>query len=103
MKTFLSALLLSALFLARPAFAEDEPTGSEETVTAAEERSAAFRAVKGAETESVPGGALLIGAYLALWALVLGYVLRLGRLTRGVEADVAGLREALKTVDDDVR
>src|SRR5690606_8570770 len=99
MKTFLAALLLSALFLAGPALAEDEPAGSEETVTAAEERSAAFRAVKGAETENVPGGALLVGAYLALWALVLGYVLRLGKLTRGVQADVASLREALKSVD----
>jgi hypothetical protein len=103
MKALLSALFLSALFLARPASAD---TGSgepaEEAVSAAEERSAAFRAVTGPDTESVPGGALLIGAYLALWALALGYLYRLGSIARGVEADVASLREALDRVDDDV-
>jgi CcmD family protein len=105
MKALLSALVLAALFSARPASADDAPEASagEEEVSAAEERSTAFRAVTGPETEDVPGGALLIGAYLAIWALTLGYLFRLGRIARGIESDVADLRETLKRVDDDVR
>jgi hypothetical protein len=101
MKALLSALFLAALLFARPASADTvsgEPP--DDAVSAAEERSAAFRAVTGPETESVPGGALLIGAYLALWALAFGYLYRLGSLARGIEADVASLRETLDRVDD---
>lgn len=97
----LSALLLASILVARPAAAE-EPA-SEDAPSAVEERSAAFRAVSGPETESVSGGPLLIGAYLALWGLTLGYLLRLGKIARGIEADVESLRQALQKVDDDVR
>jgi hypothetical protein len=105
MKALFSVLLLAVLFFPRPTWAV--PEGDEgapgEEVSAAEERSTAFRAVTGAETESVPGGGLLVGAYLALWALALGYLVRLGSIARGIEADVASLRETLDRATDDVR
>ena len=111
MKKTLSAFILVSALLFAPlaacfvpgASAETEPPASDERVSAAEERATAFRAVKGADTESVPGGALLIAAYLVLWALALGYLLRLGKLSRAIEADVRSLREAVDRADQDVR
>jgi hypothetical protein len=105
MKALFPVMLLAALIVSRPAWAEPEgdPPAPSEELSAAEERSTAFRAVTGPETEGVPGGALLVGAYLALWVLAFGYLLRLGSIARGVEADVASLREAIDRASDDVR
>lgn len=62
----------------------------------AEDRAAAFRAVEGAEVESVDGGALMVAAYGTILVLLLGYVLYLARLQAGTSAEVARLAAALK-------
>lgn len=63
---------------------------------AAESRSAAFRAVEGAVVEDVPGGPLLIGAYGAIFALVLGYVIYLGRMHAGLRQDLERLTKIVE-------
>jgi hypothetical protein len=66
-----------------------------EPESAAESRSATFQAVRGAVGEDVPGGPLLVAAYGAVLALVLGYVLYLGSLTAGASRDLERLEKSL--------
>ena len=60
-----------------------------------EERSTSFQAVQGAVKEDVPGGPLLVGAYALIWLGVLAYVVRLVRLQRRAESDLARLEQLL--------
>jgi hypothetical protein len=62
----------------------------------AEDRAAAFRAVEGAEVESVDGGALMVAAYGTILVLLLGYVLYLARLQAGTSAELARISAAVK-------
>ena len=73
-----------------------DPEAVEAAGDAAESRSATFQAVTGGQGEDVPGGPLLVAAYGAVLALVLGYVLYLGRLTAGASRDLDRLEGALK-------
>ena len=93
MTTFRAALV--ALLLAFPcvALAQGEPDP-------AEERSQAFEAATGAQTENVPGGTLMVVAYGAVFLLVLGYTVSLGfrqaKTQREIEllrGDLAAARE----------
>lgn len=61
-----------------------------------EDRAASFRAVDGAVSEDVPGGALLVGAYGAVLVLLLGYVLWLGSLQAGANREITRLAAALE-------
>jgi len=61
----------------------------------AESRSATFQAVTGAVGEDVPGGPLLVAAYGAVLAMVLGYVLYLGSLTAGASRDLERLEKTI--------
>jgi hypothetical protein len=88
MKRCLVSLALALALSAGVAHAQD---GSP-----AEDRAAAFRAVEGAEVESVDGGALMVAAYGTILVLLLGYVLYLARLQAGTSAEVARLAAALK-------
>jgi len=82
------------------AHADDiDPAAVEDVRDAAESRSATFQAVSGGQGEDVPGGPLLVAAYGAVLALVLGYVLYLGRLTAGASRDLDRLENALKSKD----
>lgn len=63
--------------------------------TPAESRAAAFRAVRGGQGEDVPGGPLLVAAYGAVLALVLGYVVYLGRLSAGASLELDRLEREL--------
>ncbi|GAB4206310.1 MAG: hypothetical protein OHK0013_22880 [Sandaracinaceae bacterium] len=63
--------------------------------SAAESRSATFQAVSGAVSEDVPGGPLLVAAYGAVLALVIGYVLYLGSLTAGASRDLERLEKTI--------
>ena len=76
-----------------------DPAAVEDARDAAESRSATFQAVSGGQGEDVPGGPLLVAAYGAVLALVLGYVLHLGRLTAGASRDLDRLETALKSKD----
>lgn len=94
----LAALLwLGGATLSPLVHADDvDPEAVEAAEDAAESRSAAFQAVSGGQGEDVPGGPLLVAAYGAVLALVLGYVLHLGRLTAGASRDLDRLESALK-------
>lgn len=59
-------------------------------------RSATFQAAQGAQTEDIPGGALLIAAYGIIWLLVLGFVGSLGVRHAQTQRELARLREDLK-------
>ncbi len=88
-------LALTLSFAAAPlAFAQDQEPDAEAT-DPEEERATEFRAVEGPVTEDVPGGALLITAYAAIWILVFGYVFRLGRMSARTAADVRRLERSL--------
>jgi len=89
-------LLVSVSSGVAPAAAQDP---EEETTSAGdpqEDRASAFRAVRGAEAEQVPGGALLIGAYGAIFVLLLVYVWRLGRLHAANAEQLDGLARTLE-------
>ena len=64
------------------------------------DRAATFQRVEGPVTEDVPGGALLVGAYGAAWALIRLYVLRLGALQSRVARDVERLERSLASTRD---
>ncbi|MEM9069617.1 MAG: hypothetical protein AAGE52_13980 [Myxococcota bacterium] len=81
-------------------FAQDQPAADIPAADNAEsERASAFRAVRGAQAEQVPGGNLVVGAYGAAWVLVLGYFWHLGRLHRSNQEELARLSEMLKDAD----
>lgn len=81
-----------ALTFAPVAFAQEADPGADP----AEARSQAFRAVTGPVTEDVPGGALLVAAYVVIFLLLLLYVVRLVRLQNSTDAEVARLSRALE-------
>jgi len=93
MRALIAAMVLGcAMFFTPMAGAEtpsDEPdAGAEgsggETAAedAAEERAAQFVGVRGPEAESVPGGALLLGAYAIVWLLLFLFLMRMRGLQR---------------------
>lgn len=82
-RTWLWALYAWAVTL--PVLAED----------AEESRSAAFRAVEGAQTEDVPGGTLMIVAYMTALVLLVGYIARLGMMQRRTSTEVERLAALL--------
>lgn len=93
-----AALLSGAIVLvgvggaAAPALAQQ----GMEAEDPAESRSTAFRAVSGPQTEDVPGGALLVGAYALVWILMLAFVVRLGFLHARTAREIEVLRRRLE-------
>lgn len=61
----------------------------------ADDRAQSFQAVSGAVQEDVPGGPLMLAAYAAVWIVVFGYVFRINRLQRGVEANLERLERSI--------
>ena len=61
----------------------------------ADDRAASFQAVTGGTQEDVAGGPLMLLAYAAVWVVVFGYVYRINRLQRGVEANVERLERSI--------
>jgi CcmD family protein len=61
----------------------------------ADDRAASFQAVSGGTQEDVAGGPLMLLAYAAVWLVVFGYVYRINRLQRGVEANVERLERSI--------
>jgi CcmD family protein len=60
-----------------------------------DDRAASFQAVSGGTKEDVAGGPLMLLAYAAVWIIVFGYVYRINRLQRGVEANVERLERSI--------
>jgi len=79
---------------------EDAPAAEEAAESAAEERSMAFEASEGAQTENIPGGGLMIAAYGVVWLLVLGYVVSLGYRQARTSDDIERLRRDLGVAEE---
>jgi CcmD family protein len=95
---FIRALVVSvALVCVAPVSvsAQDDPEYSSDELS-----DDGFRAAEGSSADSVPGGPLMIAAYMALWLLVGGYVLRLARRHREVQSEYAAIRKAVEDIDD---
>ena len=95
LRTLALAIALFFVVPPAPAFSQDDAEYSADELDAD-----GFRAVEGSPTDDVPGGTLLIGAYLALWVLVGGYLVRLSRRHAAVQEEYASLRRALEDIDD---
>jgi hypothetical protein len=92
----LRALALAfGLALSAVAPAAAQPADGATAGATPDDRATSFRAVSGAEAESVPGGALLVGAYGLVWAFTLLYVLRLAGLSRRTAQDLTRLERTL--------
>lgn len=92
---FALALTLMA-FTGEPAHAQEEGSGYSAELLEEE----GFRAADGNPTEGVPGGPLMIAAYMALWLLAGGYVVRIARRHKAVQDEYAALRKSLEDIDD---
>ena len=98
MRALVSAVLLGfTLLFAAPTFAEDSPEADHATAeTAAEERAAQFVGVTGPDAESIPGGALLLGAYAIVWALLFLFLLRMRGLQRQTAEELERLSAEIR-------
>lgn len=100
MKTIRALALASFLSLALApaglALAQEGGAQEDEGQSAADSRATSFRAVAGPETEEVPGGGLLLGAYGTILVLLLGYVGWIARLQSTTSRDLDRLEKALQ-------
>ncbi len=102
MRALIAALVLGSTMLITPlALADEQPAepdgGSADTKEdAAEERAAQFVGVRGPEAESVPGGALMLGAYAIVWALLFLYLMRLRGLQRNTAEELERLSAEIR-------
>jgi CcmD family protein len=60
-----------------------------------DDRAASFQAVSGGTQEDVAGGPLMLLAYAAVWLVIFGYVYRINKLQRGVEANLERLERSI--------
>lgn len=93
MSSSLARSLRAICFALALAAAASVAQAQEEDV--AESRATSFQAVSGPQQEAMPGGPLLLGAYAAFVALLLGYVLYLGRLQTTSAREIARLSKVL--------
>lgn len=95
------AFLAFALFACLGSFASStsaqDTDAVEEREGPGDSRAASFRAVSGPQAERVPGGTLTVVAYGGAWALLLGYLWRLGRMHTQNERELSALRKSLDT------
>ena len=87
-----SVVLLTAV----SAYAQDADAGVAAGTTG---RETEFVAMTGPARESVPGGALLVSAYAAIWLILCAYVGRLALLQSSTSKELARLEAALRTRD----
>lgn len=88
-------MLLTPLARADEPPAEPDAAG-EIQEDAAEERAAQFVGVRGPEAESVPGGALLLGAYAIVWALLFLFLMRMRGLQRQTAEELERLSAEIR-------
>jgi hypothetical protein len=82
-----------------------EPSAAENVPSAADPMAAVdaegFRAVDGyGDADTIPGGRLMLAAYLAFFGLLAGYTVQLARKHRAVQAELGALRRAVEDLDD---
>jgi len=97
MRALIAAFVLGCTMLIAPSALAEEPpsdaTVAEPQEDAAEERATQFVGVRGPEAESVPGGALMLGAYAIVWVLLFLFLMRM----RGLQRQTAEELERLST------
>ena len=104
MRALIAALVLGCTILIAPlADAEEQPAeldggsaAAETNEDAAEERATQFVGVRGPEAESVPGGALMLGAYAIVWALLFLYLMRVRGLQRNTAEELERLSAEIR-------
>ncbi len=103
MKWLTALLLFVSMSVAAVPSVAQEPTESPAASAGdpQEDRASAFRAVRGAEAEQVPGGTLLIAAYGAIFLLMFVYLWRLGRLHTANAQQLHRLAKALEASKDE--
>jgi CcmD family protein len=59
-----------------------------------------FQTAAGSGSEEVPGGAFMLAAYVAFFALLGGYAFQLARKQARVQREFGDLRKAVEDIDD---
>jgi CcmD family protein len=101
MRALIAALVLGCTMFITPMALADSPpepdTAAAETQEdAAEERATQFVGVRGPEAESIPGGALLLGAYAIVWALLFLFLMRMRGLQRQTAEELERLSAEIR-------
>jgi len=102
MRALIAAFVLGFTMLVAPmALAEDPPSEpgaatSDVPKDAAEERATQFVGVRGPDTESVPGGALLLAAYAIVWVLLFLFLMRIRGLQRHTAEELERLSAEIR-------
>ncbi len=89
-------MLIAPLTLAQEPSAEPDLAAAEVYKDAAEERAAQFVGVSGPEAESVPGGALMLGAYAIVWVLLFLFLMRMRGLQRHTAEELERLSAEIR-------
>lgn len=96
LRRVLTVLLLGSLWLAPLWLGAAQLSAQDSGATsAAEDRAQSFQAVSGGVKEDVAGGPLMLAAYAVVWITLFGYVWRIHRLQRGVEANLERLERTV--------
>jgi len=102
MRALVAALVLGCTMLIVPMALADEPShepgaaATDKQKDAAEERATQFVGVRGPDTESVPGGALLLAAYAIVWALLFLFLMRMRGLQRQTAEELERLSAEIR-------
>ncbi|MCA9532770.1 MAG: hypothetical protein KC593_03790 [Myxococcales bacterium] len=80
----------------RQAAADHDAAAHDDGDDAASSRATSFRAVDGAITEDVPGGLMLVGAYGAIFALLLLFLWRQQSQLRDLDSRITSLRAEIE-------
>lgn len=112
MTRLLSLLALAAFLASAPLAAQDTPAeGSDAAEVAAEAPYGAYDsdrlsqegfrpAVGGGDEDTIPGGRLMLAAYVIFFTLIGLYVVRLTRRHSAVQSELAALRRQMEDIDD---
>ena len=104
MRALIAALVLGCTMLITPFALADSPPvedgASETQQDAAEERATQFVGVEGPDAESIPGGALLLAAYVVVWALLFLFLMRMRGLQRQTAEELERLSAQIRAAED---
>ena len=105
MQALIAAFVLGCTMLVVPIASADEAPAEQAAAdeasgeSPAEERAAQFVGVTGPDTESVPGGALLVTAYAVVWLLLFLFLIRMRRLQRQTAEELERLSAQMKATE----
>jgi len=91
----LAGLWLTAALAGQSRVAAQTDQADQAPQTVQDDRAESFQAVSGGVKEDVAGGPLMLAAYAVVWVTLFGYVWRLIRLQRGVEANLERLERSV--------